>query len=249
MMAENTVQRIEPQQTAVAPSEGGPIDLMALIARAATDPTIDIDKMERLLGMHERLSARQAEAEFNEAMAAVQAEMRPVAADANNPQTKSRYASYAALDKAIRPIYTKHGFSLSFDTDDAGENQVKVICHVGRGGFTRSYHAVMPADGKGAKGADVMTKTHATGSAFAYGQRYLLRLIFNVAVGDDDDGNKADGNVISAEQKEVIVALLRETEADIPRFLAWAKADSVDEIKASQFAAVKARLEEKRAKK
>src|SRR5690606_15862485 len=50
----------------------------------------------------------------------------------------------------------------------------------------------MPADGKGAKGGDVMTKTHAAGSAMSYGQRYLLKLIFNVAIGEnDDDGNSA----------------------------------------------------------
>jgi hypothetical protein len=47
----------------------------------------------------------------------------------------------------------------------------------------------MPTDGKGARGNDVMTKTHATGAAMTYGQRYLFRLIFNLAVGEDSDGN------------------------------------------------------------
>jgi hypothetical protein len=60
------------------------------------------------------------------------------------------------------------------------------------GGHVKPYQVDMPADGKGAKGGDVMTKTHATGSALSYGMRYLLKLIFNVAVGeDDDDGNHA----------------------------------------------------------
>jgi ribosomal protein L37AE/L43A len=50
----------------------------------------------------------------------------------------------------------------------------------------------MPADGKGAKGNDVMTKTHAAGAAGSYGARYLLKGIFNVAIGEnDDDGNGA----------------------------------------------------------
>ena len=44
---------------------------------------------------------------------------------------------------------------------------------------------------KGAKGGDVMTKTHAAGSALTYGQRYLLKMIFNIAIGSDDDGNAA----------------------------------------------------------
>ena len=58
-------------------------------------------------------------------------------------------------------------------------------------GHTRKYSTEMPADGKGAKGNDVMTKTHAFGSATQYGMRYLIKMIFNIAIGEDDDGNAA----------------------------------------------------------
>jgi hypothetical protein len=51
----------------------------------------------------------------------------------------------------------------------------------------------MPVDGKGARGGDVMTKTHAMGSGISYGMRYLLRMIFNLAIDQDDDGNAAGG--------------------------------------------------------
>jgi hypothetical protein len=74
-------------------------------------------------------------------------------------------------------------------------------------GFTRKYLIDMPADGKGAKGNDVMTKTHATGSATQYGMRYLLKMIFNVAIGEDDDGNAAGSDeaaVILAEWIQVV---------------------------------------------
>ena len=76
----------------------------------------------------------------------------------------------------------------------------------------------MPADGKGAKGGDVMTKTHATGSATSYGMRYLLKMIFNVAVGTekDDDGNAASNTKpterITAKQLADLNALLQKTE-------------------------------------
>ena len=53
---------------------------------------------------------------FDSAMARAQSEMRRVAPDGNNPQTHSKYATYAALDRALRPIYTDHGFGLSFNT-------------------------------------------------------------------------------------------------------------------------------------
>lgn len=165
--------------------------LLDVISRAASDPAIDVDKLERLMAMHERVVTRQAEQEFNEAMNAAQTEMRPIATDASNPQTQSRYATFAALDAELRPIYAKHGFSLSFDTGEAPEPAtVRVVCHVSHAaGFTRDHHVDMPADGKGAKGGDVMTRTHATGAAMTYGQRYLLKMIFNIAVARDTDGN------------------------------------------------------------
>ena len=166
--------------------------MLQVIARAAADPTVDVDKLERLLAVQERIINKQAEADFNTAMTACQSEMRPIAADATNPQTRSKYATYAKLDGVLRPVYTKHGISISYSTEDTPkEDCIRVVAYVSRGGFTRMYRIDMPADGKGAKGGDVMTKTHAAGAAMSYASRYLLKAIFNVAVGEEDaDGNK-----------------------------------------------------------
>lgn len=155
---------------------------------------VSVENIERLMALWERNQAREAETVFNQSMNAAQKHMRPVAVDAYNPQTKSKYASYEALDLALRPIYTEHGFSLSFNSADSAQpDHVRVLCKVRHdGGHSELYQVDMPADGKGAKGGDVMTKTHATGSAFTYAQRYLLKLIWNIAVGEgDDDGNRA----------------------------------------------------------
>ncbi len=168
--------------------------ILEIVARAASDPAVDMDKLERLMAMQERALARQAEQEFNAALNRAQSRVGRVSADATNPQTRSQYATYAKLDKALRPIYTAEGFSLSFDTGDgAAEGSVRVLCRVSHsGGHTRTYQADMPVDGKGAKGNDVMTKTHAMGSGMSYGMRYLLKMIFNIAIGEtDDDGNGA----------------------------------------------------------
>lgn len=191
----NAVTKIEPKEQPLA-VVGESASLLAVIERAASNPEVDVDKMERLMQMHERVLSRQAEQAFNAAMTAAQAEIGRVGADKTNPQTRSDYATYAAIDREVRPVYTQHGFALSFGTEPcAAENYVRVICYVShRDGYTRAYHVDMPADGKGARGNDVMTKTHAAGSAMSYGQRYLLKLIFNVAIGvdlDDDDGNAA----------------------------------------------------------
>ena len=177
--------------------------MLQVIARAAADPTVDVDKLERLLAVQERIINKQAEADFNTAMTACQSEMRPIAADATNPQTRSKYATYAKLDGVLRPVYTKHGISISYSTEDTPkEDCIRVVAYVSRGGFTRMYRIDMPADGKGAKGGDVMTKTHAAGAAMSYASRYLLKAIFNVSVGEEDvDGNSGQSRDVPEEQK------------------------------------------------
>lgn len=225
--------------------------LIQAIERAAINPAVDVDKMERLFALQERMMGRNAESAFNAAMTAAQQEMTPISADMENTQTHSKYASFAKLDRALRPIYTTHGFSLSFDEGDSPKPEhVRVLCYVAHiGGHSRTYHRDMPADGKGAKGGDVMTKTHAAGAAGSYGARYLLKGIFNVAVGEEDkDGNQIQG-CITDDQVTVLMDLAEEVGADRPRFLRFMNVRMLAEIKVGDYEKAKAALESKRTQK
>ena len=205
-------------QTEIIPHDGNAqavtlpaAELLAMLERVASNPEVPVEKLEKLLALQERILNRGSEDEFNRAMSAAQAEMRPISADCENPQTRSRYASYAKLDAALRPVYSKHGFALSFDEGETPKpDHVRVLCYVShRGGFTRTYHRDMPADGVGAKGGAVMTRTHAAGAAQSYGMRYLLKGIFNVAVGEDDaDGNAPVVERITEAQAKQLDALI-----------------------------------------
>lgn len=163
-----------------------PDSLTDAIAQAIKDPKASADKLATLTAMYERREAKAVEAAFNDAMCLAQAEMRPIATDADNDNTRSKYATYAALDRALRPIYTRHGIAISYNTGESRKpDHILVFAYVSRGGFTRTYEVDMPNDG-----GEAMTKRHATGAGMSYGMRYLLRMIFNVAVGEDDnDGN------------------------------------------------------------
>lgn len=152
-----------------------------------------IDTVERLAKLATDMQDRQANIEFDEALNRCQSRMKRIGADMTNPQTHSKYASYAALDRAIRPVYTGEGFSISFgEAEGSTADYIVMLAYLSRGGHTRIYRKGMPIDTKGPKGNDVMTKTHAAGSGGSYAKRYLLKDIFNLAVGeDDDDGNLA----------------------------------------------------------
>ena len=234
--------------------------LIDVIARAASDPAVDVAKMEKLLEMHTKIVAKNSEDAFNIAMNRAQAKIRRIAADATNESTRgSKYATYAKLDSVLRPIYTEEGFSLSFDTaPNAPENVVPVMCYVSHiAGHTRTYHASVPSDGKGAKGGDVMTRTHAFGSGMQYGMRYLLKFIFNIAIGaEDDDGNAAGaGPKLNEEQVAEINDLIKKTDSGSGTYvssylgyiskLAKCTINFVEEIPASVFKDAKAVLEAK----
>jgi hypothetical protein len=166
--------------------------LLAAIGEAAMNPAVDVGKMQQLLDMHRQMQAHQAEQEFARAMNAAQGEMTRVSVDATNDHTGSSYVTYGKLDSVLRPIYVKHGFSLSFDTQESEDKAtVRCLCYVSHtAGHTRTYRAYVPSDGKGPGGKPMMTSTHAFGSGTSYGMRYLIKMIFNVAVGEqDNDGN------------------------------------------------------------
>jgi len=198
-----------------------------------------IDVIERLAALQEKIMLRDAEIQFNDALSRVQAEVKRVAPDLQNPQTSSRYASYAAIDRVIRPIYTREGMSLSFSHADCPKSDhVRVICYASLGAYTRPYQIDMPADGKGAKGGDVMTKTHATAAADSYAKRYLIKDIFNVAIGEaDNDGNSAPAGPDDERTNQLGTAIARSASLDELRkvyFAAYREAEAASDRTAMQ---------------
>jgi hypothetical protein len=166
--------------------------LLNFISAASRDPSVDVSKFESLLRMQREIIADDAKLQFNRAMAQVQREMTPVVRDANNEQTRSKYARLETIDAMMRPCYTAHGFSLSFDQVPSEDpSAIRISCEVAHeGGFSRTYHLESTLDSVGAKGNVNKTPLHALGSTMSYLRRYLTSMIFHVVlVNDDDDGN------------------------------------------------------------
>lgn len=224
-----------------------PTSILAVISRAAQNPDVDVDKMERLFALQERMVARQAEAEFNVAMRNCQEEMPRVRRDAENESTKSTYARLETLNAAIVPVVTKHGFSMSFGTADSPlEGHVRITCLVSHvGGHSRQYQCDVPLDMTGMKGNQNKTATHAFGSTVSYGRRYLTLLIFNVSLTNEDKDGVGDDR-ITEEQVADLEALITEVGANRPFFLRYCKVDSLEEIRAKHYGKAVAALQAKR---
>lgn len=155
--------------------------LLAVISRAASDPACDIDKMERLMLMHERAEARRAAAEFATDLAAMQTEL-PSVGERGDAAGRYRFALWEDINAAVKPILSKYGFALTFRTDFAdGIAVTGVLTH--RSGHREQTTIKLPADASGNKNA-----VQAVASSVSYGKRYTAGALLNLTShGEDDD--------------------------------------------------------------
>lgn len=232
-------KRGEGQIAPMEPWQPRPASIFDVIQNAALRPDVDIDKMERLYAMHAQELARQAEADFHDAFAAAQAEMRPVAAQAWNDQTRSKYAKLDAIARAIDPIIAKHGLGRQFGQADCPKDgHYRVTMTLTRGGHSKEFWADIPIDATGMKGNINKTATHAFGSTMSYGRRYVKLLAFDIATGDDDDGQSAGGKAsgpVSPEQLKALSDRIDELGINEARFLAHLRVDALENLPSSKF--------------
>ena len=181
---------------------------LAQLMRAAVERGPDgIDMLERLLDMREREGAKAAERAFARAMVAVHRDMPDVVKSARNDQTRSFYARLEDIDRALRPVYTEHGFCVVFAEEPCDAQSIvtredgqsitvewfRVSCTImHEEGHSVTTWGDFPHDSLGPKGNPVKTALHGKGSTLTYGRRYLLCGAFNVTPqlpGGDSDGN------------------------------------------------------------
>lgn len=227
-------QQHEPQLPAEPVSLAG--GLLEVIARAARDPNVDIDKMERLLEMQERVHARNARAAYYEALASMQPSL-PIVTERGgikdrNGNVQSTYALWEDVNEAIRPILAQHGFSLSFKVrrSEAEITVTGILAH--REGHSEETELSLPTDTSGSKNA-----VQAVGSSTSYGKRYTAYALLNITTqGEDDDGRRGGaGGTVNQEQLGVLNGLADAVGADKRRFCRLFNIQTLADLPANQF--------------
>lgn len=170
--------------------------LQAIVEIATSGQQVDMEVFRGLMDIRRELEAEQARIAFNAAMSRAQARMPLIPKDKANSHTRSKYSSYEAVDRLIRPIYTAEGISLGFKTEQSPiEGYTRHICEVRHeAGHVETHYMDLPADEAGAKGNSNKNAVQALGSSATYGKRYLVFMVFALAQADDptdDDGNTA----------------------------------------------------------
>lgn len=214
----NVVVKNEPSSEVMEYASG----LLDVIARAARDPNVDIDKMERLIAMQERVQSRNAEIAFNAALAELQPGL-PVINERGgikdrNGNVQSTYALWEDVNEAIRPLLAMHGFALRFRVERTGDqiSVTGILSH--RDGHSEQTTLSLPADGSGSKNA-----VQAVGSSTSYGKRYTAFALLNITTtGEDDDGRKGGMvSTITLKQYDELLRRMSEVGADHERFVSF----------------------------
>ncbi|MFZ3193814.1 MAG: ERF family protein, partial [Moraxellaceae bacterium] len=142
--------------------------VIQMLERAVLNPDVDIEKMERLFAMRERMEATDAKRAYFAAMAEVQVELPAIAEKGgiknNAGKVQSTYARWEDINEAIKPVLSRHGFALSFRTgQDNGQIVVTGILSHAQGHMEETTMR-LPIDGSGSKNA-----VQSIGSSTSYG--------------------------------------------------------------------------------
>jgi len=221
------------QEQAVAP-----VNLLSVIAQAALNPNVDVEKMRALLELKERIDETDAKKLFHAAMIEAQEEMRPVVRNCRGDKG-SKYANLEAVDRAIRPIYTRHGFVLSFNSKASEDGMITMSCTcMHKGGYSKEYELTGALDSSGPKGEKNKTGIQAAGSTVSYLRRYLTVMIYNIVLTDEDNDGAGTKQTISEAQVNKILDLLMACDMEGAKskpFLAFMEISRVEDIPAYRY--------------
>jgi hypothetical protein len=163
-------------------------DSVSMFERLARDPNVDVEKIERLIGMQERIMAHKARAAFNAAFAQMQGEL-PIIDEKGqilvNGQLRSRFGKHEDIQEAVKPILAKFGFAINHKNrrlENGRHLIIGVLRH--REGHSEEDEFECPPDASGGK-----NDVQAIGSTREYGRRYTTISLLNIVTkGVDDDG-------------------------------------------------------------
>jgi len=221
-----------------APPLDGATAVLALIERVALDPGADVEKLDRIVAMYERVKAKEAELAFNAAKGRILKKLAGIKLVKNRPAAlyeiekgKSQKGSYRAfkyapleeIDKHLRPLLLEEEMDLSYSDEPREHGWILIrgrLKHLPGGHFEDSFMPA-PPDTSGGK-----STVQGVGSTNSYLRRYIACNIFNiVVVGDDDDGN---GSTIDETQITTLLELIKKAKVG-PKFLKYMRAQSIAE--------------------
>lgn len=224
----------------VAPQSESMLPLIQQAIAGGIDPA----KLEKMLDLHERwLQARAAET-FGNAVADFQAEMPAIEkkrAVKVQGVVRSMFANYEDIMHAARPLLTKHGISIGYNTDDLVVDGIRFIeatirIRVGSYFEDKKFRCPIPMELSA-------SQPQKWGAALAFARRYAICAALDIVTCDEsDDDGESVVSTISALQFLELERIGRTRTFHFARFLEWIAAPSLEMIPFAKFEQAKKQL-------
>lgn len=183
----NAVVADQPQQMRgiMAADQVTPASMISL----ALQNGIDLQRLDKLMELHERWEANQARKAFEAAMALAKAEIRPIVKNRKVDFTSAKgrtnydYEDFAAVADGVDSILARHGLNYRHRPKQDGKS-LTIICKMAhRDGHFEETELTAFNDETGNKNS-----IQAIGSTATFLQRYTVKLALGLAATKDDDG-------------------------------------------------------------
>jgi ribosomal protein L12E/L44/L45/RPP1/RPP2 len=195
--------------------------MLAMIAEAARDPSVDANKMVTLAKLATDMQDRERQAEFNRDKIEAIRNMPAIYKRGHNTHMGNRYAKFEDLHRAVMPVLSRHHLTLDFRIGSEGRDiTVQPVLRHDNGYIEEGGVMKGPPDDVN-KGR---TAIQAVGSASSYLKRYAIKAILNIIEdGEDDDGQ---GGRVDRQLNDRQIAMTNDAQAakDEGRYDAFFKA-------------------------
>lgn len=176
-----------------------PRNMLGVLLQAASDPKVDVPKMQAILAMQKEMVAEQARLDYTVAMRALQRELPSInrdgkieyrdKGDGKGKPKPLYFASFQNLHKVLKPLVDKFGFDLWYSSEPGASGMINVVAHLEHdNGYARRTIFPMPHDPSGGKSA-----AQGWASAFSFGKRIATIGLFNILTEAPEDRD-VDGN-------------------------------------------------------
>jgi ERF superfamily len=226
------------QAVAVLPS---PANMLAVIAAAAANPGVDVEKMRALLDMQREIMQEEARIAFTQDYIAMQKEMPSINRDGRiviekggRIVQKTPFATFENIHAVTKPILREHGFALWTEPDIGENNRIVMRGHLDHvKGHGKTCAMSLPLENSGSK-----NDVQGVGSSLSYGRRYcainLLNIVSHAPQDADRDGNDApkeetEAKINGSQAKELMKAI-DENDVEMLVFMGKYKINAAHEL-------------------
>ncbi len=223
---------------------------VALMLQKVIDGGITADNvsaLESLVGLYDRMQAKNAEREFASALVTLQGETIRVQAtksvDVRDGIPRYKFAPYEEIMSVVQPMLTRHGFSVTFDTRIEADRLYSVCTLTHKSGHSRSNQFAVrfsKPPGSSDPQGDMSTKNYAKRGAFCD--------CLNISIEHDDDARMI-GQPLGSALAGDLAARVEEVGADREAFLKFAGAKTFEEISDERWEMLDSLLKRKEAAK